>query len=371
MSPGVIQEIEYQLSDTRRRRALAARDRAFVADDVYTALDAALARCAETRTEPESAPTVADLVRAERAACEDHDLRTLRRARAEILRALARLEGVSESAELSRQAPARLREACGFARVMISRARGTRWFPDTIGVADGADPGAAEFARFARAENEIPLGSGLAETRMLRRREPVLVRDAGSDPRTYKPLVRVTRSSGYVAAPILTDGHVVGFLHADRADQPSPVTAGDRESVALFAGELGVIFESAVLRERLRDTRREVSRLLAGLETRLDDLSRGDPLFSAAGSAPRATQNGIEAPAPRRDALLSPREREVLELIAGGATNDAVAQELTISAETVKTHVSSILRKLRVSSRAGAVARYLQLRGIPVGVRAR
>ena len=298
---------------------------------------------------------------------EPQDIREWRAARAAILRALAQLDGLDDSDELSRQAPARLREACGFTRVMISRARGTRWFPDTIGVADGADPTAAEFARFARAENAIPLASGLAETRMLRRREAVLVRDAGADPRTYKPLVRVTRSPGYVAAPILADDHVIGFLHADRADQRRSVTLADRECVALFAVEFGVIFESAVLRERLRETRSAVRRRLGELGPALDELARADPLQLATTATRRPPATGAEAPPPRRDALLSGREREVLELIVRGATNEAVAQELTISAQTVKTHVSGILRKLRVSSRAGAVARYLQLRDSTAG----
>jgi len=49
---------------------------------------------------------------------------------------------------------------------------------------------------------------------------------------------------------------------------------------------------------------------------------------------------------------LTPREREVAELIARGYTNPQIAAELTITRETAKTHVSRILWKLGVSSRA-------------------
>jgi DNA-binding NarL/FixJ family response regulator len=59
--------------------------------------------------------------------------------------------------------------------------------------------------------------------------------------------------------------------------------------------------------------------------------------------------------------LLTAREREVLELMASGATNGAIAAQLVISEGTVKSHVKRILRKLRVSNRAEAVARYLHL----------
>jgi DNA-binding NarL/FixJ family response regulator len=48
---------------------------------------------------------------------------------------------------------------------------------------------------------------------------------------------------------------------------------------------------------------------------------------------------------------LSPREREVLRLIARGYTYKEVARDLTISAKTVESHVSSVLRKLQLSTR--------------------
>lgn len=59
---------------------------------------------------------------------------------------------------------------------------------------------------------------------------------------------------------------------------------------------------------------------------------------------------------------LSPRELEVLELIADGHTNKEIATELDISNQTVKNHVSSILRKLAVNDRTQAVV-YAMRRG--------
>jgi DNA-binding NarL/FixJ family response regulator len=53
---------------------------------------------------------------------------------------------------------------------------------------------------------------------------------------------------------------------------------------------------------------------------------------------------------------LSPRELEVLRLVAAGATNRAIAAELVLSERTVDRHVSNILAKLRVPSRAAATA---------------
>ncbi len=59
---------------------------------------------------------------------------------------------------------------------------------------------------------------------------------------------------------------------------------------------------------------------------------------------------------------LSPRELEVLELVAAGRTNKEIAQQLDISNQTVKNHVSSILRKLAVNDRTQAVV-YAMRRG--------
>lgn len=52
---------------------------------------------------------------------------------------------------------------------------------------------------------------------------------------------------------------------------------------------------------------------------------------------------------------LSDREIEVLEKIAGGSSNKEIADNLTISTQTVKNHISSILRKLSLNDRTQAV----------------
>ena len=59
---------------------------------------------------------------------------------------------------------------------------------------------------------------------------------------------------------------------------------------------------------------------------------------------------------------LSPREIEVLELVAAGRTNKEIAAKLAISNQTVKNHISSILRKLAVNDRTQAVV-YAMRRG--------
>ena len=58
---------------------------------------------------------------------------------------------------------------------------------------------------------------------------------------------------------------------------------------------------------------------------------------------------------------LSPREREVLQLLTKGQTNREIARELTVSVSTVKIHVEHILDKLGVSDRTQAAVRAIEL----------
>ena len=62
---------------------------------------------------------------------------------------------------------------------------------------------------------------------------------------------------------------------------------------------------------------------------------------------------------------LSPREQEVLQALAGGATTAEIAAELIISPNTVKTHIRRIKRKLDAANRVEAVARAVALGLIP------
>ena len=57
-----------------------------------------------------------------------------------------------------------------------------------------------------------------------------------------------------------------------------------------------------------------------------------------------------------RDEMLTPREREILQLLADGMSNADAAKRLFISQETVKSHVRHILAKLEADTRTQAVA---------------
>ena len=79
----------------------------------------------------------------------------------------------------------------------------------------------------------------------------------------------------------------------------------------------------------------------------------GDAVFSPrlAGFVLDAFAHGLPEQADPDLDQLTPREKEVLRLIARGYPYKQVARKLSISTKTVETHVSSVLRKLQLSSR--------------------
>jgi DNA-binding CsgD family transcriptional regulator len=66
--------------------------------------------------------------------------------------------------------------------------------------------------------------------------------------------------------------------------------------------------------------------------------------------------NGAEVISKTASHGLTPRELEVLQLVAAGHSNAEIALTLSISLRTVTTHLTSIFTKLDVSSRTGAIA---------------
>jgi DNA-binding CsgD family transcriptional regulator len=71
---------------------------------------------------------------------------------------------------------------------------------------------------------------------------------------------------------------------------------------------------------------------------------------------------GLDAIPPEALALLTPRERQVLGLIAAGYSNSRIAAALVVEPKTVKNHVNNIYGKLRLNSRYEAIARTLRTR---------
>jgi len=120
------------------------------------------------------------------------------------------------------------------------------------------------------------------------------------------------------------------------------VDGDDSIFAAMRAGARGYLLKGA--------DRKEIARAL-------ETVASGELVFGSAIAARVLTffaAGGTRAaPFPE----LTDREREVLDLLARGLTNAAIAARLVVSDKTVRNHVSNVFSKLHVTDRAAAVAR--------------
>jgi DNA-binding NarL/FixJ family response regulator len=107
---------------------------------------------------------------------------------------------------------------------------------------------------------------------------------------------------------------------------------------------------------RAEDAVEELQRAIAALsELHAEgELARAKALMESTRQDPDTTQSAAKQPA--HDGPLTPREVEVLRLVAEGLNNQAIAERLFVSDHTVHRHLANILNKLSVSTRAAAVA---------------
>jgi DNA-binding NarL/FixJ family response regulator len=100
-----------------------------------------------------------------------------------------------------------------------------------------------------------------------------------------------------------------------------------------------------------------LERLLAAIEAAKDGATYLDPQIA------RLVLDNLKKPAPELNqniSLLSERELEVLKLIVEGKSNNEIAEDLYLSANTIKTHVRGIMNKLAVDDRVQAAVAALR-----------
>lgn len=282
-----------------------------------------------------------------------------RRALAAMADAMARLRSAGTTAALLERAPREVARV-GYDRCMVSRVHRGEWIAQSSYVRGDAD--LAEAMTRIGSETPVRLDHGLLESDVLRRRAPILVRDAQRNPRTHRALIDVTGTTAYVAAPIEVGRSVVGFVHVDTNRRTGSVGDEDVDTVALIAECLGYGLERVIQRERMQAARLSVASHTASLTALFDDLDDADERPRLAALAP-PDDAAPDLPPPGTGRVadrLTRRELEVLERVAAGRGNVDIAADLFVTEATVKAHVKHIFRKLGVANRAEAVSRYLR-----------
>ena len=284
----------------------------------------------------------------------------------QVQRALARLRAIGSTEQMLVKAPEVVCDYCGFAAAILYRVEEGLVSP--AAAHNKRDPEfGAKVMRTAAKRGPIRLDAMLLENEMLRRRAPIIVHDALNDPRVVRELTRLSNIHSYVAAPVMPEGRVIGFLHATTMRGDDIL---DRDVLWAFAEGYGYALERTILLQRLHDQGERIRELVVATESVLTDMREAGLQISTASDELKAS----EAEAPVRSALLSApdsrihqlltrRELEIVELLAHGETNRQIAERIVVSEGTVKAHVSAILRKMHAANRAEAVSKFMRLTG--------
>lgn len=149
--------------------------------------------------------------------------------------------------------------------------------------------------------------------------------------------------------PELNGGQAMQIIRTESPNTKFVVlTMYDSDEYILMGLEAGA--DAFLLKDTPRDTLFQAVRAV----------HRGEQLFQSRVASKVATRFVQLSRQARDTTTLSERELEVLKLVAQGASNKKIASQLSISERTAKKHITSILQKLDVCSRAEALAKALQ-----------
>lgn len=223
-------------------------------------------------------------------------------------------------------------------------------------------PGRDRYAKVAergascRLGQSFPLDEG-ATGRVVADRRPVVLDRYGDLPAGHLPAGHPAVAGAVAAVPIWWRGEVVG-ANVVFAGQSRWFTAGELDELE----DLTAIAASGIVRAGAGDPSLVHLGLAAG--------AGGTAPAPAPAGLPASPDAGPRLPPgppgrPGEPCPCTPREQEVLGLLARGETDRGIAAALVISARTVEKHVGALLRKTGTTTRTAAVMRALERGWLP------
>jgi LuxR family transcriptional regulator, maltose regulon positive regulatory protein len=179
-----------------------------------------------------------------------------------------------------------------------------------------------------------------------------VIRLADGDPRGALAAVRdvLDGTAPVIGYPTLVETHLIaGLAHRELGDQRAANQAAEQALALAEADRLVLPFMMTGSRELLEALPRHET-AHAALLTDILDVMRGAPPAATDESAPRQTEE------------LSSGELKVLRYLPTNLTRPQIASELSVSVNTVSTHIRNIYAKLQVTDRSSAVRRARELR---------
>lgn len=271
--------------------------------------------------------------------------------------AVRRLGEIGTAAGILDRAAHELGEGSDFDRVIVSSIRDGELRVESGWTRNGED------APTLNALRPMRLDYPLVEAELVAGQGCELVSLPEAEGRVDRHWAETLGWTSYAVATVALGGSTAGLVHAAceaTSRAPDPI---DQEVLGIYADGLAQVFERAVLRGRLHGHRSELRGAVDWMNARLGRLAGAELDAAGNGVAASALGRGALGGMTELDELLTPRELEVLRLMARGNTNQSIATALVVAEGTVKYHVKNILRKLRAANRAEAVARYERMTG--------
>jgi len=181
------------------------------------------------------------------------------RTAADVRQALSKLRTVASLQDLYDRATKAVCDYLRFDRAVVFRLEGFEMLPYSVHFA--GDPVWAEEFREIGMKTPMRIDFDIVETEMISTRAPMLVPEAQSNPRGFKPLVEASRTRSYTASPLVPENQIIGFLHADCYFQDRDVTENDRDALGAFAEGLGYAIQRTALLARVEQQRSRIIRL--------------------------------------------------------------------------------------------------------------
>jgi LuxR family transcriptional regulator, regulator of acetate metabolism len=271
-----------------------------------------------------------------------------------VRQALSKLRTSESLAELYERATRALCQSCGFGRAVLFRLQGPEMVPESVYFTD--DPAWAEdFYRRAQTDR-MRIDYDIVETEMISTRAPMIVPEAQRNPRGFKPLVVASKTRSYVAAPLIPQNMLIGFIHADRYFEECDVDEFDRDMLGTFAEGLGYAIHRTALLERVATQRAQIHRLRSVVDEMVTRVSAAvtvlDTDAEAGPTAPVLTVPRFE---------ITRREDAILRLLDDGASDDEIAARLEIPRASVDWHLDQLMDKLGAGTPTAAVLRWRSL----------
>jgi DNA-binding CsgD family transcriptional regulator/GAF domain-containing protein len=268
--------------------------------------------------------------------------------------ALSKLRTAESVAELYERATRALCQSCGFGRAVLFGLQGPEMIPESVHFTE--DPAWAEDFYQRAQTDRMRIDYDIVETEMISTRAPMIVPQAQSNPRGFKPLVEASKTRSYVAAPLIPQNMIIGFVHADHYFEDRDVDELDRDMLGAFAEGLGYAIHRTALLERVAAQRAQIHKLRSVVDELVTKVSAAvgglDTDMEGKPSTPVLTVPGFE---------ITRREDAILRLLDEGASDEQIAARLRIPKASISWHIEQLMAKLGTDTPSTAVTRWQSL----------